>query len=359
MRKRRARMKVKDMRAAEAGAAAARGDFIGVYGHPDAFQVAGPRHVKEPKYRRKMMACFVQATYLLELDRQENRTWRNALAPNWWLPFKYKLVKTLIDERDGSIFGALFEWDRASALKNFILARPRGAPKAVLTLRGTLLKGPTFRRDLTDDLRFLAWESLKGSVRYNAAISVLRSSVAKYGSKNMCVAGHSLGAGFALQAGRALAEEGVYVEAHLFNPPSFSITTSLKGVGERVALVWKQCKTAIASRLKGGGGSSSDGAKKWVPHLYINDSDYICCQYSNNSIIYPHSEHQEIVSTSDGHVSPKMMVSSKENQKFLEAHQLKQWWADDLEIETVLNHSKLITQQLQSLYSNPTSPHSR
>lgn len=46
--------------------------------------------------------------------------------------------------------------------------RPAGAPAAVVALQNTLLRAPTFRRDVTDDLRFLAWDSLKGSVRFAA-----------------------------------------------------------------------------------------------------------------------------------------------------------------------------------------------
>ena len=176
------------------------------------------------------MACFIQAAYLLELDRQENRTAEDALAPKWWLPFKYKLTQTLIDERDGSIFGAVLEWDRSAALSDFILMRPSGAPRAVLALRGTLLKSVTIRRDLTDDFRFLAWESLKGSVRFKVAFDALKSIADKYGSGNVCVVGHSLGAGFALQIGKTLAKEGIHVEAHLFNPPSVSLAMSLKNL---------------------------------------------------------------------------------------------------------------------------------
>ncbi|CAA0808663.1 alpha/beta-Hydrolases superfamily protein [Striga hermonthica] len=146
--------------------------------HPYAFHVSGPRNVpsinwrdlisstwKDPNYKRTVIACFIQAVYLLELDRQENRTdTEHALAPKWWTPFKYKLVQTLTDERDGSIFGAILEWDRSAALADFVLLRPSGAPRAVLALRGTLLKGPTIRRDIEDDLRFLTWESLKGKL---------------------------------------------------------------------------------------------------------------------------------------------------------------------------------------------------
>lgn len=71
------------------------------------------------------------------------------------------MSQILVDERDGSIFEALIEWDRSASLSEFILAKPNRAPRAVLVLRGALLKRSTIRRDLEDDLRFLAWESVK------------------------------------------------------------------------------------------------------------------------------------------------------------------------------------------------------
>jgi hypothetical protein len=90
-----------------------------------------------------VMACFIQAVYLLELDRQDQKGEEDDLAPKWWKPFKYKVTQTLVDERDGSIYGAMLEWDRSSALSDFILIRPSGAPRAVLALRGTLLEKQT------------------------------------------------------------------------------------------------------------------------------------------------------------------------------------------------------------------------
>ncbi|KAL5568477.1 hypothetical protein UlMin_025052 [Ulmus minor] len=149
-------------------------------------------------YKRTVIACFIQVVYLLELDRQENESEENALAPKWWIPFKYKLSQTLIDERD--------------ALADLVLIRPSGAPRAVLALGGTLLKSLTIRRDIEDDLRFFAWESLKGSVRFKVALEALKLVAERYGSSNVCVAGHSLGAGFALQVGKTLAKEGIYVD---------------------------------------------------------------------------------------------------------------------------------------------------
>ncbi|KAL0311443.1 UNVERIFIED_CONTAM: hypothetical protein Sangu_2439000 [Sesamum angustifolium] len=264
------------------------------------------------------MACFIQAVYLLELDRQENRTNQTALAPKWWIPFKYKLVEILIDERDGSIFGAIFEWDRAAALTDFVPVRPSGAPKAVLAFRGTLLRSPTIRRDVVDDLRFLAWESLKGSVRFSSGLKALRSISDKYGSSKICIAGHSLGAGFALQVGRELAKDGIYVDAHLFNPPSVSLYSSLKHMGRKPVIYGRDA--AGADELK--------------------------------------ADKEKAKSTNTPRAAAKHYVLPKGKQKILEAHGLEQWWSDDLELQMELDNSKLISRQLKSLYTLPPTEQS-
>ncbi|XP_014522903.1 uncharacterized protein LOC106779326 [Vigna radiata var. radiata] len=358
--------------------------------HPYAFHVSGPRNLtnlnwrdlissswKDANYKRTVIACFIQAVYLVELDRQENRSPENALAPNWWIPFKYKLTQTLIDERDGSIFGAILEWDRAAAMADLVLIRPSGAPKAVLALRGTLLKSPTMRRDIEDDLRFLAWESLKGSVRFKVALEVLKSVSDTYGSSNVCIAGHSLGAGFALQVGKALAKDGIYVETHLFNPPSVSLAMSLRNIGEKAELVWKRLKSMLPSSSSeegqgiGNGGdktlsiglkswiprlssfkNAGFGVGKWVPHLYVNNSDYICCSYTDPECSEEKNDgDKENVCPTNGHgqVAAKLFVVTKEKQKFHEAHALEQWWSSDAQLQQA--NSKLISRQLKSLYT--------
>jgi hypothetical protein len=48
-----------------------------------------------------------------------------------------------------------------------------------------------------------------------------------------------------------------------------------------------------------------------------------------------------------------MVMVSKGPTKFLDAHGLQQWWADDVELQVALNHSKLIDRQLRSLYAPP------
>ncbi|XP_008782126.3 GDSL esterase/lipase At4g10955-like [Phoenix dactylifera] len=347
-----------------------------VEGHPYDFHVSGPRNLaspnwrdlirsswRDPNYKRMVIACFVQAVYLLELDRQDKRSEENGLAPKWWKPFKYKLTQTLVDERDGSIYGAILEWDRSAALSDFMLLRPSGAPKAVLALRGTLLRSPTIRRDLEDDLRFLALESLKGSVRFGGALEALNSVVGRFGSSNVCIGGHSLGAGFALQIGKALAKQGVLVECHLFNPPSVSLAMSLRSIGEKVGSVWKRIRAAMppsgeeAKDSKAGQKRLRTETKKWVPHLYVNSSDYICCYYTDCAgVAADVTTDKPKMKDTIGDAAAKLFVMSKGPQKFLEAHGLEQWWSDDMELQVAVHQSKLIDRQLRSLYAVPPPP---
>ncbi|KAK3183395.1 hypothetical protein Dsin_030681 [Dipteronia sinensis] len=315
------------------------------------FHVSGPRNVVAPNWRD-----------LINSSWQENRTEENALAPKWWLPFRYKLIQTLMDERDGSIYGAILKWDRFAAMADLVPIRPSGAPKAVLALRGTLLKRPTIRRDIEDDLRLLAWDSLKGSVRFKGALEALKSVATRYGSNKVCVAGHSLGAGFSLQVGKALAKEGIYVETHLFNPPSVPLAMSFRNIGEKAGFAWNELKSMLQEGEKTSSGvlknsdfygdKTSAELKKWGPHLYINKSDYICCYYTKpDGRDANNGGKKENAVPINGQAAAKLFVISKGKQKLLEAHGLEQWWSDDLELQMSLQNSKLLNRQLRSLYS--------
>lgn len=245
-------------------------------------------------------------------------------------------------------------------MADFIFIRPSGAPRAVLVLRGTLLKSPTIRRDIEDDLRFLAWESLKGSVRFNGALEALKSIADRYGSSNACIAGHSLGAGFALQVGKALAKQGIFVEAHLFNPPSVSLAMSLKNIGEKAGFVWKRVRSMLpySSETQASGNEGENTCnelKKWVPHLYVNDNDYICCYYTDSAGAEVKQVEKENMGARNRQATAKLFVLSKGKQNFLEAHGLEQWWSDDLELQMAINNSKLISNQLKSLYALPAA----
>ena len=139
------------------------------------------------------------------------------------------------EERTTIIWIWKLEWDRFAAMVDLVLMRPSVAPRAILVLRGTLLKSPTMWRDFGDDLRFLAWESLKGSVRFKVALEALKSVANRYGSNNVCIVRHSLGVGFAFQVGKTLAKEGRYVETE--NPfiqcSFYFISNELKENGRR------------------------------------------------------------------------------------------------------------------------------
>ncbi|KAG8055427.1 hypothetical protein GUJ93_ZPchr0001g31139 [Zizania palustris] len=358
-----------------------------VEGHPYDFNVSGPRNLpppnwreiirsswKDPNYKRMVMACFIQAVYLLELDRQDQKGEEDGLAPKWWKPFKYKVTQTLVDERDGSIYGAVLEWDRSSALSDLIFLRPSGAPRAVLALRGTLLLKPTIKRDLQDDLRFLVWESLKGSVRFIGALEALKTAVERFGSANVSVAGHSLGAGFALQVCKELAKQGVFVECHLFNPPSVSLAMGVRSMSEKAGYLWKKVKASLplkeeealldSAKEEGSAKKTARAEKKWMPHLYVNNSDYICCHYNAPSCstttptdgASDEQLHQSKAREIAGDVVAKLFVTSKGPQKFLEAHGLQQWWSDGMELQLAVYDSKLMHRQLKSLYTSPSTP---
>lgn len=318
------------------------------------------------------MACFIQAVYLLELDRQEKREGEAALAPKWWIPFKYKVAEVLVDKRDGSIFGATLEWDRSAALSDLLVIRPRKAPRAVVALRGTLLRGATMRRDIEDDLRILATEDLRGSCRFQTTIDAVRAAALRYGNGNVYMAGHSLGAGLVLQVGKVLAEEGICIEAHLFNPPSLSLPMGLRSIGEKVELLWKgavDVARAILPSRKRKSAANEDGKsdvaddvgamvceelRKWIPHMYVNNSDYICCYYNDDVAgAGGDVEGKENKKSGVGDVAARLYVMSKGPRKFLEAHSLQQWWSSESELQMALGNGKLIQRQLSSLTTPP------
>ncbi|KAL5101414.1 hypothetical protein RYX36_005741 [Vicia faba] len=315
---------------------------------------------KEANYKRRAIASLIQAVYLLELDRQENRTQENSLAPEFWTAFKYKPTQILTDERDGSIFGAIFEWDRFAALSEFKPFKPIGAPRAVLALRGTLIRWPTMRRDFEDDFRFVAWESLKDSVRFKVATDAVKSVSDTYGSRNVCIAGHSLGAGLGLQVGKELAKERINVETHVFNPPAVSLAMSLGHIGEKAEYVLNRIKYMLPSGTEAQVSNNVDdtyiirwrkkmihqlscfmdaglGTRKWAPHIYVNKNDWI-------SYFYIHTHGTKEMDPTFEQNEAKLFVVSMEGQKFLEAHGLKQWWSNDG------NHNnKLVMAEVKSL----------
>ncbi|OEL15542.1 hypothetical protein BAE44_0023439 [Dichanthelium oligosanthes] len=222
---------------------------------------------RDDDYRRMVMAYLIEAVYLLELERQERRD-AAAVAQQWWKPFQYRLAHELVDDRDGSVFGAIFERDHHVADADAGMASPSGAPSAVVAFRGTLLRAPTIRRDVEDELRLLARNSLRGSARLSRALQALRATIDRFGSENVCVCGHSLGAGFARQVGRMLmassprhprqqpqqqqsataaAAAAASLEFHLFNAPYLSLPMGVRSVVKTADCLLKALRSGAAT----------------------------------------------------------------------------------------------------------------
>ncbi|MCO5559159.1 hypothetical protein L7F22_012752 [Adiantum nelumboides] len=209
----------------------------------------------------------------LDKDRHVVKMGLEPLAPDWYLPFKYKLIKTLHeDEGSDQIVGAVFKWSRRlSALRAGI------TPKIVVAFRGTLPFGDTLWSDLRADLDVLMLQ-LHRTPMFLMALEEVKQVVACYGAGKVCMTGHSLGAAICLLVGRTLAADNCFVDTHLFNPPfpSLDIFLSLRTIA-----------TALATKFWSVGSGKgedrpADGSRhllKWQPHLYVNTHDPLCAAY--------------------------------------------------------------------------------
>jgi len=215
-------------------------------------------------------------------------------------------------------------------------------------------------------------------------MDAVKSVYDTYGSRNVCIGGHSLGAGFGLQVGKELAKEMVNVETHLFNPPSVSLAMSFENIGEKAEYVWNIIKTVLLSSSQAQVSNDVDGTyvdetyvirlkrmmprlscsmdaclgkEKWVPHLYVNKNDWISYFYIHADGTRENIADVENMDPSNGHNEAKLYVITKEDQKFLEAHGLKQWWSSDgnIELKHDIRNSKLVSMQLKSLNTSTPS----
>eukprot|EP00250_Pteridium_aquilinum_P026117 c3234_g2_i1 orf=65-679(+) len=104
----------------------------------------------------------------------------------------------------------------------------------------------------------------------------------------VCLAGHSNGAALALLVGRKLAEEGCFLEAHLFNPPYPSLPSEPlhlpSAVTITVGVVHNIAANTLANVLQGVNRKNRAhdtflSLRNWLPNLYINTQDHLWSSY--------------------------------------------------------------------------------
>ncbi|RDY05812.1 GDSL esterase/lipase, partial [Mucuna pruriens] len=315
-------------------------------------------------HRKSVAASLVQGVYVLEKDRQDSREGPNALAQPWWAFFHFQLIRTLVDDVDSSIFGAIYEFKPPSSMCNDTLHR---SPRYVIAFRGTITKANSVSRDIELDIH-LVRNGLHQTSRSEIAIQAVRNMVATVGGSNIWLAGHSLGSAMAMLAGKTMAKTGIFIESFLFNPPYVSapierIKDKKLKHGLRFAGSVVTAGLAIAMKAKQNKSLSFDpfaALSAWVPCLFVNPSDHICSEYVG---YFEHRRKMEEIgagtieklatqnslgcllmgalgkeSDEPLHLIPSasLTVNFTPSRDFREAHGIHQWWKPDLHLESKL-----------------------
>lgn len=172
-------------------------------------------------------------------------------------------------------------------------------PAVVVAVRGTRVSN---LEDILADMNVLG-QALHEHRRVPHLRRVVKQAVSDYGSANVCITGHSLGAALALLVARDLAgdQEQQPVEAHLFNPPFSSfdwVRSSAVRRGEKVAKAVMLKMQAAACAVTSSRAFVHDLSQqllprleeieeqfwalaRWLPHLYLHPWDPISWGYIN------------------------------------------------------------------------------
>ena len=224
----------------------------------------------ERPHRRAAMACLVTGVYRLEKDRKHGirKLFRShadtAGTSIWWTHFRYELVQVLTDppETRGSnaVFGAVFRSQLAGYCGNGEGAAP--APAMVIAFRGTMMR----KADLKAELRMYVGR-LESDPWLPVALKAVESAVEEVGWERVCVAGHSKGAALAALVGRAMADKGKLIEAHLFNPPH--------PTAEAASMAMAEMEMEMESESE----SEKLEQQEWRPRVYVNTQDPVSSAY--------------------------------------------------------------------------------
>ncbi|KAI3940090.1 hypothetical protein MKW92_040057 [Papaver armeniacum] len=170
------------------------------------------------------------------------------------------------------------------------------------------------------------------------------------GASNVWLAGHSLGSSIAMLVGKNMAKMGNYLDTYLFNTPFIAAPT------EKIQSEKLKHGVRFASSLVKAGLTVAMKAT-WVPKLFVNPADHICCEYIG---YFEHRDRMEYLGVSGIerlatqtsvtgllksaigreseviHVVPSahMTINRSPSLTFMEAHGLQQWLRDDLHLQS-------------------------
>lgn len=345
----------------------------------DSFGISGPSFLtsidwNNSYHRRSVAASLIQGVYVLESDRLQNRHGHLALAPPWWESFSFKLHQVLVDDRDQSYLGAIYEFNFPYPYPNYVGQRP---PLYVVAFRGKINKseGHNSRADELKTSLNCMIKNLQEDRAFQIGLESALSLVSRAaGPGHVWLAGHSIGSSIALLIGRDMVKRmSAHVETYLFNPPFASPPIEMIK-NEKVKLGLRLASSVLTAGLvvaaNGGHTPKSHGNEvfailsSWVPYLFISSSDMICSEYIG---YFEHREKMEsigagkierlatkhsigsIVSSARGkkdsepvHLLPSayLTINSTHYQNFKEAHGIHQWWNPDLELKYKLYQYK-------------------
>ncbi|KAJ4815415.1 alpha/beta-Hydrolases superfamily protein [Rhynchospora pubera] len=334
----------------------------------DGFRVSGPLHLAtvnwdRPDHECAVMACLVQATYVLERDHKRSR---EPLAPAWWVSFGFELVDTFIVDKDTSIFGAIYRNTRYSN-------RNPQAPRFVIAFRGTILEAAN--GDTSHDL--LADNSDLGSAsQLKKVMQKIVYHISEFGAEGAFLAGHSLGSTMAMLVGANLATKGISLKTFLFNLPSclteeesskrlisrflqitpwvagfagafgmfplaaiaylstaVSLFTSSSLVAATgIATLTSLAALAGASVLKLKKRSRLGEMSLFAPYIFVNPEDPVCKNWIPYFCNQPRENGRSRLEFADFVESAVLKINSIPGQDMLKANSLKQWWQQGIKL---------------------------
>ncbi|WKA07649.1 hypothetical protein VitviT2T_025444 [Vitis vinifera] len=312
------------------------------------FDLTGPKQLAVVDWRnnhhcRAVAASLVQGAYNSEHNRQKSQD-PKVQSSRWWCSFHFEVKRVLIDDKDSSIYGVVYEFKHTNPN-----SLPECAPKCVIAFRGTILKSSSAKQDMKLNIKLLTAELRKDNSRFKPALAAVKEVVQEAEPANIWLAGHSLGSAIAMLVGKSMAqEEGKYLKTFLFNPPFLRSSLSMNINSPRLENVICSTKNVIKAGISFVGGDhlwqerhhQFNKLSPWIPYLFVNKDDPICSGYidhfGNRKIESEICSIRSALRAAVGidpqlpvHLLPKAYLTISENSSscdVLEAHGLKQWW---------------------------------